>query len=66
MAARISSRRRRTGPTLIQRSRSIGAEAKAVFNQDGRVPREFFALSAADEAAIDATFEAHFDKALEE
>lgn len=57
---------RGTGPTMIQRSREVSPEAKAAFNTEGRVPREFFALSDADEVAIDAVVEAYFDKALGE
>lgn len=53
-------------PTMIQRSRAVSPEAKAKFNTEGRVPRDFFALSPADEAAIDARVEAFLDQALED
>lgn len=38
--------------TLMQRSRSKRPSEKAAWNQDGRVKREFFDLSTADETAI--------------
>lgn len=50
--------RKRTGPTLVQRSREIPPSDKARWHNDegagkSHVIREFFGLSAADESAIE-------------
>lgn len=49
---------------MIQRSRAVSPELKADFNQTGRVPREFFALSQSDEEAIFARVEDYLDQHL--
>lgn len=57
MAKRASSGTRRQGPTLIQQSRSVPDEQKALYHQvlgagRRRVKREFLGLNEADKAAI--------------
>lgn len=51
------SRRRRKGPTLIQRSRQVRPSEKALFHNvsgagKSRTKREFFTLDASDEQAL--------------
>jgi phage gpG-like protein len=51
------------GGTFIQRSRSVGANDKALYHQEaGRVLRPFFELSGEDEEAIAAAVERHLDQ----
>jgi len=51
---------------MIQRSRAIPPSDKAGFAMEGRVKREFFGLTEADEEAIVQRIEAGLDEALKE
>jgi len=53
-------------PTLIQQSRAIPPSEKAGFAMEGRVRREFFALSKDDEDAIVQRIEAALDDAVKD
>lgn len=73
-AGRRSTSKRRargTGPTMIQRSRSVSPTEKAAFHQiEGagkrHVKREFFGLTTADEQAIVDRVEQALDEAIKE
>lgn len=59
-----------TSRTFIQRSRAVGAADKAFFHTEvgagrSRVKREFFGLSPADEAQIEAAVDRHFDALID-
>jgi len=58
--------KRKGGQTMIQRSRAIPPSDKAGFAMEGRVKREFFGLTEADEEAIVQRIEAGLDEALKE
>jgi hypothetical protein len=54
---------RRSGPTLVQRSRRVNPQQKAIYHQvegagPSRVRREFLGLTARDIAAISTRLEA--------
>jgi phage gpG-like protein len=60
------AKRRSKGPTLIQQSRRVPAEMKALYHNvlgagKSRVKREFLGLSAQDEQAIVARIEKALD-----
>lgn len=65
-AAAAVKKTRRKGPTMIQRSRSVSPLQKAEFVTEGRVSRDFFGLTAADEAAIGDRIEQALDQAFKE
>lgn len=53
------------GGTFIQRSRSVGANDKAFYHQEGgRVLRPFFDLNSDDENAIADAVERHLDRVI--
>jgi phage gpG-like protein len=63
--------KRRSGPTLIQQSRRVPAEEKALYHQElgagrSRVKRPFLGLTADDEKAIVARIEAAVDKRIKD
>jgi hypothetical protein len=58
----MAKRPKRSGPTFIQRSRSVASEQKAIYHNvlgAGRsgVIREFFGVSAADETRLGTSLE---------
>lgn len=70
MAKRAAPKRKRTGPTFVQRSRGVSAEQKALYHQvlgAGRagVLRPFLGLTAEEERLIDQRIERLIDGALQ-
>lgn len=58
----LMAKRKRTGPTFIQRSRRVPASQKASYHEiegagKSRVKRPFFSLTTQDEDAIISTFD---------
>lgn len=63
------AKRRSRGPTLIQQSRRVSAEQKAIWHQiqgagKSHVKREFVGLTDEDERAIENRLQAALDKRL--
>ena len=59
--------RRRTGPTMIQRSRGMSAEEKALYHHvagagKSRVKRQFFDVSESDIDDVIARVDAHLER----
>lgn len=63
---RKAKARKRNGPTMLQRSRAVSPLAKAEYVTEGTVPRDFFGLTAADEAAIGDRIERGLDDLVKE
>jgi hypothetical protein len=69
MQTKAAARGTKTRQTMVQRSRAIGAEQKAIYHQvagagKSRVKREFFELDDADVAAITARLQRGIDDAV--
>jgi phage gpG-like protein len=63
--------KRRAGPTLIQQSRRVPAEEKALYHQElgagrSRVKRPFLGLTEDDAKAIEARLQAAVDKRIKD